>query len=479
MKPDQQDVPLCVDLDGTLVRTNTLAETIVGVVRLKPSILWRIPFWALQGQARLWTELTHIFRPDASILPYSKPVADLIRKEAANGRTVVLATGAHESVARDVATQFGLFSAVLATRGGEHLTGKAKAEALVSRFGTRGFDYVGDSHTDMAVFRHCRMAYVASTSRSLPSRLKRESIPNVRISTHLESPGRSGLLAALRPRQWAKNLLVFLPVLLSHRFAEVGLLLNSALAFALMCMISSAAYIFNDIGDVEADRRHPDKRHRPFARGATSIRLAMPVAVVLAVSSIAAGWFVNPGVSLLLALYLAATTLYSVWLKKLLIVDMILLAAFYILRVFLGSAATGIRISAWTDLFCLFIFSGLAAVKRYAEVRNSAARSAGFIERRAYLPGDALPLMSIGTSCFVGAVIAFGLYLGSSEVRTLYRKPDLLWLACPILLGWACRLWILSHRGELHGEDPFAFSLGDRWSQVAALLAAAVFMLAI
>jgi 4-hydroxybenzoate polyprenyltransferase len=171
--------------------------------------------------------------------------------------------------------------------------------------------------------------------------------------------------------------------------------------------------------------------------------------------------------------------LYSVWLKRLLIVDMMLLASFYILRVFLGSAATGIRISSWTALFCLFIFSGLAALKRYAEIFNRTAPSSSFENRRAYRQEDAMPLLSIGTSSFIGAVVALGLYLGSPDVRGLYRAPDLLWLICPTLLGWSSRIWILAQRGELRDEDPVAFVIRDRWSHAAGLLLVIIFLLAL
>lgn len=474
-----QALPLCVDLDNTLVRTNTLAEAIGGALRVKPAALFLIPLWALRGQARLWSAVIGIFRPDASLLPYVGAVLDLVRKEASTGRRVVLATGAHESVARDVAAQVGHFVEVLASNGTTHLVGRNKADALEARFGAKGFDYVGDSFGDLAAFRACRQAYVVSPSRRLSRRLKRESIPAVQVSAPAEEARTGGLLSAMRPRQWAKNLLVFLALLLSHRFADTEALRNSVFTFALMCLASSAAYILNDIGDVEADRRHPHKRFRPFACGAASIQQGLPAAVLLSVLAVSLGWFVAPAVSLLLTLYLLATLLYSVWLKKLLIVDVILLSAFYLFRLFLGSAATGIRISSWTALFCLFLFTGLAAVKRFAEVRNNASRSAGFVDRRAYVPEDAMPLMSIGTSCFIGAVVAFGLYLGSPDVRALYRHPDYLWFVCPILLGWTSRLWIMSHRGELHGEDPVAFALRDRWSYAAAALSAVVFSLAI
>ena len=285
------------------------------------------------------------------------------------------------------------------------------------------------------------------------------------------------LFSGSRPAHWVKNLLVFVPVLAGHRLTDVHTLLRACAACGLLCLASSSAYLFNDILDAEADRRHPVKRLRPFARGTVSIRTGVLAGIVLATLAVSLGWLLGPLVSLLLGLYLTGALLYSKWLKQLLVVDMLLLASFYILRVFVGGVATDIRISFWTLLFCLFIFIGLATVKRYAEIHNRSVNAVDSPNRRDYTPNDAAPLLAIGTSSFMGAIIALGLYLGSPDVRILYRTPNLLWLICPILLGWTSRLWILGHRGELHDEDPVAFALKDRWTHVAALLAAAVFAL--
>jgi 4-hydroxybenzoate polyprenyltransferase len=471
------NVPLCVDLDNTLVRTNTLAETIVGALRQNPILIFLIPLWAVRGHAYLWSMLVHRFLPDASLLPHVEPVLALVRREAAAGRPVYLATGAHERMAQAVASHLGLFTGVYATNGPEHLVGRRKADALTSKFGVQGFDYVGDSSHDLAVFHGCRQAYVVSPSPRLAERLKSESIPVIWI--RVGSQYWSGLWSAMRPRQWVKNILVFVPVLLGHRVTDATAVLHSVLAFALLCLVSSSVYLFNDIVDIEADRGHHIKRWRPFAQGSVSIQLGFWAGLVLVALAVGLGWLEGPSVLLLLALYVVCTIMYSVWLKRLLIVDMILLASFYAARVFLGSAATGIRISSWTALFCLLIFFGLAAVKRYAEIHNRAAQSSYFVNRRAYAVEDGVPLVSIGTSSFVGAVIALGLYLGSPDVRQLYRTPDLLWLICPILLGWAGRLWILAHRGELRDEDPVAFAIRDRWTYGAAALSAIIFLIAV
>jgi 4-hydroxybenzoate polyprenyltransferase len=470
-------VPLCVDLDGTLVRTNTLVETIAGAIRQSPLLIFLIPLWALRGQAYLWASLAARYRPDASLLPYSDGVLDLLRAERATGRAVILATGANEQMARDIADHLGLFSAVYASDAVEHLVSRRKADLLAAKFGEKGFDYVGDSLADVEIFRRCRRAYVIRPSRGLAAKLKRESIQAERV--HDTDGDSSGLLSSARPKQWAKNVLVFVPLVLGHRFRDMPALVDSVYTFLLLCLASSSVYMLNDMLDVEADRQHPIKKRRPFARGTVSMKRGVAIAGLLAISAVSLGWLVAPAVSLLLAGYLAGTLMYSVWLKRLLVIDMIMLASFYVFRVYLGSAATDIRISSWTALFCLFIFSGLAAVKRYAEIRNRALRSSESVNRRAYKEEDAMPLLSTGTSAFIGAIIALGLYLGSPDVQGLYQRPDLLWLVCPVLLGWSSRIWILGHRGELSDEDPVAFALRDRWSHGAAVLSGVIFWLAL
>jgi 4-hydroxybenzoate polyprenyltransferase len=471
--------PLCVDLDNTLVRTNTLTETIAGAIRRNPGNVLMVPFWAMRGQGYLWSVLVEKFQPDVSILPYAEPVLDLIRREVSTGRPVILATGAHKLVAQAVAQHLGVFSGVFATNHAEHLVGERKAQILTAAFGMRGFDYVGDSVHDLPVFRCANKAYVVSNSPRLAEQLNQEGTPAVWIPAKRKLASWLGFWSAIRPKQWAKNVLVFVPAILGHRFTDGNTLIYSGVTFVLLCLASSSVYLINDILDIEADRRHHAKRRRAFAQGMVSIPVGMVTGVGFASLAVGLGWIVAPSVSLLLLVYLLGTGLYSIWLKRLLIVDIVMLATFYVFRVFLGAAATGIRVTSWTALFCLFAFTGLAALKRYAEVYNRAAHASDAINRRAYTREDAMPLLSIGTSAFGGSLISLGLYLGSAEVRTLYRTPDLLWLLCPILLAWTSRLWILGHRGDLRDEDPVAFVLHDRWSHWAALLSSVIFLLAL
>jgi 4-hydroxybenzoate polyprenyltransferase len=466
-----------VDLDHTLVQTNTLIEAMVCGIRRNPILILLIPWWGLRGQAYVWNQLARLGPlPQAALLPYSQPVLEWVRQEAATGRTLVLASGAHREMAQRVADHIGLFTGVVAT-GEEHMVGNRKADALRERFGAQAFDYMGDSSTDLPVFRICRRAYVVASTPRLADRLKRESIAAEWLPAK-GAPAR-GLWLALRPKQWMKNALVALPLLLGHQFRDLTAVVNTMFAAILFCCVSSSVYLLNDIVDVEADRQHRHKRLRPFASGGVSIQNGFLVCGLLVLAGLAGALLLNVNVALLLALYLLLTFLYSVWLKTLLMIDMVCLAGFYAMRVYVGSAATGIPVSSWTALFCLFLFFSLAAVKRYAEVRNRIVDQSATENRRAYFPEDAASLLAIGTASFVGAVIALGLYLGSPNVQGLYRTPDVLWLTCPILLGWFGRIWLLVNRGELQHEDPLTFAMVDRWSHVAGLLCLLIFWFAL
>jgi 4-hydroxybenzoate polyprenyltransferase len=409
--------PLCVELDGGLLRTSALAETIAGAVRRAPVVLLLLPWWALRGRRYVWERLAERYLPPAEHLPYEDGALEAIGQAAREGRQAVVVTDAHPRLAEAIARHAG------ATAGD---AGAADGEWLRARRRPLG-----------------------------------------------------ALLRALRPQQRATNVLVFLPVILGHRVQDAAAVVQSLAAFALVSMASSSVYLLNDLADLETDRMHPLKSRRPFARGDASLAAGALLAVALTAAAVGLGLLLNPAVAGLLALYILSAGAYSLWLKQLLIVDMVMLACFYAARIYLGSFATGIEISDWTALFCLLLFFGLASVKRYTEIHNRVLRGSETANRRAYRPEDRQPLLAMGASAFGGAVIALGLYLASTSVRESYHAHRLLWLVAPVMLGWSARIWILAHRGDLASEDPVAFALQDRWSYGAALLVAIVFVLAL
>jgi 4-hydroxybenzoate polyprenyltransferase len=289
----------------------------------------------------------------------------------------------------------------------------------------------------------------------------------------------SQILRTLRVRQWVKNLLVFVPVILDHKVFDRPVVLRAALAFAAFCLAASGAYVLNDLYDLEADRRHATKRSRPFAAGALSpgfgkilVPLLFSGALLLAVPIAAQRFWV------LLLLYVTATTAYSVYLKRIAVLDVLLLAGLYTLRVLAGIAATGVRFSTWLLAFSMFLFLSLAFLKRYGEVGGLEGPADTGVLRRGYLRGDREWLGSMGGASGYLSVLVLALYVSSEQVTALYRTPFLLWLICPLLLFWISRMWLLAYRGRLH-EDPIVATARDPVSYLLGAIVAALMLVAV
>lgn len=287
------------------------------------------------------------------------------------------------------------------------------------------------------------------------------------------------LLAALRVHQWVKNLLVIVPVILDHKLFDLPLVLRALAAFAAFCCAASGAYVLNDLLDLEADRRHRTKRLRPFAAGTLSPAFGKLLAPLLLMTALLLAALV-PARSFfaLLVLYLAVTTAYSVYLKRIAVVDVLLLAGLYTLRVLAGVAATGVRFSTWLLAFSMFLFLSLAFLKRYAEVKGAESAPEEGIFRRGYLRGDREWLGSMGGASGYLSVLVLALYISSEQVMALYRRPVALWLVCPLLLFWISRMWLLGHRGRLH-DDPIVATARDPLSYVLGGLVAVILLVAI
>jgi len=300
-------------------------------------------------------------------------------------------------------------------------------------------------------------------------------------SPNAVSPGASArpLLRALRVHQWVKNGLVFVPVVLDHKLFDRPVVLRAALAFAAFCLAASGAYVLNDLYDLEADRRHPTKRSRPFAAGAVSPGLGKLLVPVLFAGAILIAFAIGArGFSALLLLYVTATTAYSVYLKRIAVLDVLLLAGLYTLRVLAGIAATGVRFSTWLLAFSMFLFLSLAFLKRYGEVGGLEGPADTGVLRRGYLRGDREWLGSMGGASGYLSVLVLALYVSSEQVTALYRTPFLLWLICPVLLFWISRMWLLAYRGRLH-EDPIVATARDPISYLLGAIVAVLMLAAV
>ena len=467
----RQEPPLCVDLDDTLLQTDLLYETLLGLVKRSPLSLFLLPLWLTRGRAHLKQQLVQRAAPTLERLPFRQDLLAYLRAERERGRRLILVTAAEQSLAAGIQEHLPLFDEVIGSNGSTNLKGKVKARLLVERFGERQFDYAGDSRADFAVWRHARRAVVITDSRRFIAAVN--AIAPVEASFPKTTGKFTALLQSCRPHQWAKNVLVFVPVLTSHKLTDLRALLLGALAFVSFSLFASAVYLLNDLLDLEADRAHPLKRTRALAAGRVSLRAAGILCFLLLVAGLVLGFWCGPLFLLFAAIYLVSNIAYSAWFKRVVMLDVVVLACFYALRLLAGGAATGIGVSDWLLAFSVFFFFGLAVAKRYSELRSLAVQEGATAAGRGYFRTDLEPIGSFGVASGMISVLVLVLYVMSPEVRLLYRHPTVLLLLCPLFLYWITRLWFKANRGEVP-QDPVVFALTDRTSYIAGILAMAV-----
>ncbi len=473
--------PLCVDLDGSLVKSDTLIDSFLALVRTRPALLFALPGRLLDGKAALKAFITVHIPLDVAHLPYNRKLVQFLHEEKARDRAIYLVTGADAGLAQRVAAHFGIFTGVLASDGRVNLTGTRKLDRLRGQLGPgasgiAAYDYIGNDAPDLPLLAHATEPMVANPSLRLRLRLRMRGIRPARTFTERARPLWS-VLMALRPHQWAKNLLIFLPLLLAHVIA-VRRLMDAWLAFCCFSLTASSAYIINDLLDIESDRHHAQKRERPFATGDLSAFAGIGIVALSLLLALSGARMLPVGFYGWLLLYLGTTLAYSWYLKRIALVDVLVLSGLYTLRLLAGSAATDSHISPWLAGFSIFLFFSLAIVKRFAELEN--LRSSGLPPRngRGYLVADIDQLRSFGTASAFAAVMIFAIYISSSDVMKLYHRPQLLWLIMPFMILWLCRVWLLASRGELN-EDPLVFALTDRMSLAIGAAVAAIAFLAI
>lgn len=460
--PAAEGRALCVDLDGTLVATDTLHELVLALARERPLDLLRLPAWLAGGRAALKARLCARVRLDPARLPYRPEVLDALRAARAEGRPCALVTAADCGLAQAIAAHVGLFDEVIASDGRDNLKGARKAARLAARFGAGGFEYAGDAAADLPVWEAAGAATLVGAS----GRLRRRVAARVPVERALGARlGRGARLrawgAALRLHQWLKNLLVFVPLLTSHRLGEPELVAHAVQAFFAFGACASGVYVLNDLADLAADRAHPAKARRPFARGALPAwqgALAGPALLGAGLALASAG--LPPAFLVALGGYLVANAAYTLRVKRLPIADVVVLAGLYTLRVVAGGAAVAVEISPWLLAFSLFFFLNLAFLKRYGDVRRAAEPAGGPVPGRDYRAQDLPLLATMGVAAGYLAVLVLALYLQSDYVVRLYERPTLLWLAIPLVAYWTSRAWLLAHRGALP-DDPVVFALRD------------------
>jgi 4-hydroxybenzoate polyprenyltransferase/phosphoserine phosphatase len=475
-QPSGTSVPLVVDLDGTLVKTDLLIESVVALLKDEPRYVFALPFWLLKGRAGFKQEIARRISLEAGLLPYRFELVEYLKTQRAQGRSVVLATASDERLAQQVADHLKLFDSVLASDGNTNLSGERKRERLVGQFGERGFDYAANESRDIAVWSSARKAIVVNPNQRLARAVA--TVAEVQSVFKDRRADLAEYFNALRPRDWVKNILLFVPLLAAHRFYEPVLLGKSLVAFLAFCFCASSGYLFNDLVDLSSDRYHPQKRLRPFAAGRLPLSYALTMIPALIVLGCVLGLLVSRPLVGILLLYFTLTLTYSLYIKKVALLDVIVLAGLYTLRIMAGGVSVAIWPSEWLLAFSMFLFLSLALVKRYSELVVMRSVDGDHAKARSYEISDAELLASKGTASGYVAVLVLALYITSGAAKALYGKHELIWFLCPLLLYWIDRIWLVAHRGEMH-DDPLVFALHDRTSRILILLMLGTALLAI
>ena len=467
-------VPLYVDLDGTLTRSDMFVESIVALLMSKPLLVFLLPVWLLKGKAHLKREIARRVDLDMTHSPWSEDFCGFLATQHREGRRLVLITASDQKYADAAAAHIGIFDDVAGSDGATNLSGTRKLEHILVECEGGAFDYAGNSSADMPIWPRSKNAYLVNPLPGVIVKAKRSSNV-VRVFDPISNLYRIALKAA-RIHQWLKNLLLFLPLLFAHRIMEGQLFLQTAVAFVSFGLCASAVYLMNDLFDLDHDRKHPTKRYRPLASGAFPLDLAMAVIPALLLASVALGLVLPWDYLIVLAVYFATTLTYSLRLKQIVILDVLVLAALYTIRLLAGGGAAGVPVSYWLLVFSLFFFLSLGMLKRYTEVRTLDA-VANSVTGRGYRVEDAELLKQLGTASGYIAVLVLALYINSDQVRIQYDRPEMIWFLCPLLLYWISRTWLLAHRGQMH-EDPVLFAIRDRTSHLLIGLSLAILYLA-
>lgn len=467
---------LFVDLDGTLIKSDLLFECLVPIIKNYFYALFLAPFWLLKGKAYLKDKFSDLVSINPEILPYNNNVLEYIRKEKENGSKIILATASNIKLAKSISDYLGIFDDVIASSKEENLKGKNKLNKIklyIENNNTnKEFSYIGDSEADVKIFNETNIPIVVG-NKNVFNKIKSKNDKTTFVDGENDFSLKK-FFKMIRTYQWVKNFLIFLPLILAHKFLDVNLLLKALVAFFSFSFLASSVYIINDIMDVESDRIHPSKKNRPIASGAVKISSALKVAFILMPLSFVISIFLGKEFLFVLLTYFITTSCYSFYLKKIMLVDILILSLLYTVRMFAGGVALNIYLSPWLFMFSMFFFFSLACAKRYSElyaVRNNLQDE---IKGRGYQAQDLEQIQIFGSSSGYIAILIFALYIQSDISMKLYKTPSFFWALCPIMLYWISRVWLLSHRGQMT-QDPIIFALKDKVSYVVLILSIIIF----
>lgn len=463
---------ICADVDGTVIATDLLYESLLSAMKHSPAVIFRVPFWYLKGLPLLKSELAKRAQLDLSHLPLNHAVVDYLQERSKAGDTVVLASASDQSLVGELGERLGFVAETFGTTPDKNLKGSVKADLLCEKFGEGGFEYIGDSRADFPVWSKAKSVGVVSRSKEIIQKAQAQ-YPNLTVFPSSGTTQAASWIRALRVYQWLKNLLVFVPLILGHHLNSTqswGAALCALLSFSLC---ASGVYILNDLLDLEADRAHHRKKSRPFAAGTLPIVHGLIVAPFLFLSGVTIAFFISTAFASILFVYLISTTAYSFRLKQVVLVDIILLAMLYTIRIIAGGVASHVVVSQWLLGVSMFMFLSLACVKRFSELLVLKERNQRETRGRGYTVDDLEQIAMFGAASGYIAVLVLALYTSSYDVVQLYKNPQIIWLVCPLVLYWISRVWLLARRGKVH-DDPLVFAMKDKTTYIVGVLVAVI-----
>lgn len=456
-----------VDLDGTLIKTDLLFESALKFIKQNMFNVFYLIYWLFQGKTTLKHKLAHKIDIDVKTLPYQTPLLDYLKTKKEQGLSLVLATASHMRYAKEVAAHLNIFDHVIATDLDNNMKGHRKLVAMSEYTKGKDFSYAGDSKADEPIWKAAASNIFVNAPASAVKNSQNAGKVEKIIATRSRSEWKA-FIKEMRPHQWAKNVLIFVPLLTSHGYMNADVVLMAILAFICFSLCASGVYFLNDLLDIEADRQHKSKNSRPLASGDLSISYGIVGALILPIFAfIMAGLFLPAQFVIVLAAYFLITNAYSFFVKRISTADVMALALLYTMRIIAGAAATGIAMSSWLMAFSIFVFVSLAYLKRYIEI-SALEESNKNAQGRGYSSADSETMFSLGTSNITASVLVLALYINSEEVKQMYSSPELLWGLCLMMLYWGNRIWVGARRGKI-SEDPIIFAIKDKVSRFIGL----------
>ena len=471
--PEKLDeIPLCVN-ERALLKTNVLNEAIFLRIKRNPLNLFLIPLWFLPGNSGRIRHLSQGISINWRTIPVRESIVKRMQAALEGNRRVFFLTSMPHTWAQELCAEIDCTKATIID---ENAIATSDRSSLTDVFSAAQFDYIGDGRRDLSICQSARRVLIVGSSRGAIARAKKIAAIDGIIPG--DSAGLITFIKMIRTHQWLKNFLVLVPLLAAHRLMSLSNIRIAAAAFMAFCLCASSVYVLNDLLDLESDRQHFRKRNRPIAAGKIAVSQALGVGLLFLVAAAWLALSISRLFTLTVAIYFVMTLAYSLRLKRQVIVDVMLLAALYTIRVVAGAVATTVVPSFWLLAFSMFLFLSLAVVKRYSEMLVTLSEDKQYAAGRGYSVEDLPVLLSLGVSVGIAAIVVLALYINDPATNRLYPATIWLWPVPPLMLYWVSRVWMKARRGEMH-DDPVVFAMRDWQSLLTVALVGLFFALGV